>query len=240
MTTLLLGSPVQACIHRPVVHVLALLLSALPCAGVRAADEPDPELVKSALEEPAVDVARGLCSARQVLKMVKVAEGMGDNVTIVVSGVEVSGKNAPQVRDDMRRRIAAYEAAAAQRGVATIASSYRATVENCARTGSFVAAAISEGVRDVVATQKGPAVVFSLRGKVGGKKQTLDAEACLVENRFAMIDPVETGFSYVGEATEGRLVIRPDVEALLSGMFPPADRATLEGCTITFDPAVPR
>ncbi len=55
-----------------------------------------------------------------------------------------------------------------------------------------------------------------------------------------MIDPVETGFSYLGQATEGRLVIRPDVEALLSGMFPPADRATLEACVITLDPATPQ
>jgi hypothetical protein len=174
------------------------------------------------------------------MNMSKLAEGMGGNVTIVVGGVEVSGKNVAQVRDDSRRRIAAYEAAAAQRGVATVASSYRATAENCGNTGSFLAAAISEGMRDVVVTQKGPAVSLSLRGKVGGKKQKLDAEACLVENRLAMIDPVETGFSYLGEAADGRLFFRPDVETLLSGVFPPADRATLEACVIELSPEVPR
>jgi hypothetical protein len=219
---------------------LVLLVAVLPHPGLRAADATDPDLVKAALDAPAVDVARDLCSARQALKMAKFAEGMGSNVTIVVGGIEVSGKNANQVRDDMGRQIAASEAAARQRGVASVAPRLRATAENCDRSGSFVAAAINEGVRDVVATQKGPAVVLSFRGKVGGKKQTLDAEACLVEDRLAMIDPVETGFSYLGQATEGRLVIRPDVEALLSGMFPPADRATLEACVITLDPATPQ
>ncbi len=213
---------------RPAAQVLWLLLAGLACPGPRAADEPDPELIKAAIAAPAVDVARDLCSARQVMNMSKLAEGMGGNVTIVVGGVEVSGKNVAQVRDDSRRRIAAYEAAAAQRGVATVASSYRATAENCGNTGSFLAAAISEGMR------------LSLRGKVGGKKQKLDAEACLVENRLAMIDPVETGFSYLGEAADGRLFFRPDVETLLSGMFPPADRATLEACVIELSPEVPR
>jgi len=229
-------SSASALLHRSAVQLLPLLLVALPWSGVRAADEPDPELVKAAVGAPAVDVARDLCSARQVMKMAKFAEGMGGHVTVVVSGVEITGKNVNQVREDTRRRIAAYEAAASQRGVTSVASRYRATAENCGNTGSFLAAAISEGLNDVVVTQQGPAVVLSFRGKAGGKKQTLDAEACLVENRFAMIDPVETGFSYLGEVTQGRFVIRPDVETLMSGMFPPSDRTRLEACVIQLNP----
>ncbi len=229
-------SSASALLHRSVVQFLPMLLLALPWVGVRAADEPDPELVKAAVGAPAVELARDLCSARQVMKMTKFAEGMGGHVTVVVSGVEITGKNANQVREDTRRRIAAYEAAASQRGVTNVSSRYRATAESCGNTGSFLAAAISEGLNDVVAAQKGSAVVLSFRGKVGGKKQTLDAEACLVENRFAMVDPVETGFSYLGEVTQGRFIIRPDVETLMSGMFPPSDRTRLEACIIQLNP----
>jgi|OpeIllAssembly_1097287.scaffolds.fasta_scaffold02501_4 hypothetical protein len=222
-----------------VLSVPILLLASYACPGASPPIEPDPALLQAAADAPAVDVARSLCSAKLALKVSEYAE-LGANVTVVVGATEITRENIGQVRKDMEQRIATYEVAIRQRGTADIAGTYRAMATNCTNSGSLLASAISEGLRDASVTQVGPAFGLALRGKIRGKKEKLDADGCVAENTLALTDPVESGYTYIGEATEGRLLIRPDVETILSGMFPPADRATLEACLVTLErPAKP-
>jgi hypothetical protein len=219
---------------------LALGIACIPALDAATAEEAaqvDSKLLAKALEAPAGDLAQGYASSKSTLGMLKMAEA---GITIQLGDKKVTQANVGKVRKDYQARLATYAAAIEQRGMRDIAGDYTAAATGCGKSGSSWAGMVEAGFDKVVIKQEGPEVTLVVMGEYEGKPLEMGAEGVTVEDMLSMIDPMNSDYPLSGRIEDGRITIRPQADLVLRawpGWAGPPQRADVESCVVTLEPA---
>ncbi|XGV98128.1 MAG: hypothetical protein ACAF41_04150 [Leptolyngbya sp. BL-A-14] len=213
---------------------------------VQANSAPNPALIndnallEAALKASAANLAEGYQFVKELLDMLPSAD---HGVTIQTPAQTIGPDNAKEARLELERRLAIYATAIRQRGYKVILGKYRTeATPSCERIQSAWADGIRKSIlSDLNITQDGFTIQLIHQVKHEDKSSTIHIPGTIVESVFIFNDPMNSDFTFVGEMTPGKIIVRPDVERILAAWptgfgFQPPSRDDLSSCTATLTP----
>jgi len=214
----------------------SFVLLATTDIGANAAE---PSL-KDALEAPAGDIAQAYLSTNHMLENVLPYAEMGVVGTIHVGGEKITPRNASSYKKRYKKRKKIYSEAIRQRRHLSLAGTYSGIAsESCARVASFWIGFIQSGeASEIRIDQDGVDAVLTITTLVEGKTRNLKSEAAVVESSIAVSDDMNSDYYSLGEAKDGKIIIRPDVRVLLGwpDWASPPKREDILNCSVELIP----
>ncbi len=201
-------------VRRSVTTGMALLALGATAQPLGAQTREAPSL-ETLLHAPAADVASSYRVLRQLIDLLSLAERGG---TVQWGLRTVTRDNVEQVRLELEQELATLDTAITQRGYGAISGSYepRATKE-CERIPSMWAQTIRAGaIKTVKISQEEFTLQLIQEISLEGESFTAEIPGIIVDSIITFADPMNSDFGFVGEATAGTIVMRPEVDAILA------------------------
>jgi hypothetical protein len=214
----------------------AVALAVTPNNDLNAADP----TVQEALEAPAPDLAQSYLYTNYMLERVLPYAESGVVGTIHVGGEEITARNASKYKRRYKKRKKIYGEAIRQRGQTSLAGTYSGeATESCERVKSHWISAIASGMASSISiNQDGVDATLEIVVMREGESLTLNSKAAVVESSIAVGDQVNPDYYSLGEATDGKVTIRPDVRVLTGwpDWAAPPKREDIIECSVELTP----
>ncbi len=223
------------------VQSLSLLLTAIALVATPNLDANAAEpTLKEALAAPAGDLAQSYLSTNYMLENVLPYAEMGVVDTIHVGGEEITARNASKYKKRYKKRKKIYSEAIRQRGQTSLAGTYSGeATESCVRTKSYWISLIESGMASAITIdQDGVDATLIISVTHEGRTQTVKSGAAVVESSIAVSDEMNSDYYSVGEASDGKISIRPDVRVLMGwpDWASPPEREDILECSVELTP----
>lgn len=202
-------------------------------------DEPtEDSLLETALNVPAVDLAKGYLNVHQLFNFLPLAER---GITIHTPGMTISTDNVERVKADLSLRLATYETAINSRGYESIARSYQATATpSCTQIQSLWAGSIANGTAGEISIVQENFEFQLVHSFDEEKPFTVEIPGIIVESTLMFDDPSNSDFAFVGMVTPEQITVRPDTDAILAAWpdwVKAPRRKDLKTCVVTLSPS---
>lgn len=219
-------------VPRNLTVLLLCLLVVAACAPAQSEEGLTHPTSEQALEAPPAHLALGYLATRSTLDMIEFARAGG---TVQTPEVTINASNAETYAARYTERLATYTAAIDQRGYQRVAGVYSVRASDaCGAAGSMLPAAtgitINQDRFKVELTQDLP---------TGDRLADIVHKGIIVENTLVITDAIASDFTFLGQAQQRALELRPyvaNIQATYSGYpadFPPRpDWDALSRCII--------
>lgn len=212
---------------------------ALISMSVFGANAAEPSL-KDAMQAPAGDLAQAYLTTNYVLERVLPYAEMGVVDTMHIGGDKITSRNASSYKKRYKKRKKIYAEAISKRGQEPLAGTYKGiATESCARVASSWIGLIQSGeASEIKIEQDGANAMLEISVLREGKTRSLKSEAAVVESSIAVSDKMNSDYYSLGEAKDGKVVIRPDVRVLPGwpAWASPPTRQDILNCSVELIP----
>ena len=194
------------------------------------------DMLAEAMDAPPLALAQSYGSIKSVIELLPLVEA---GVTLQLPHGEVNKKNVASVRSELEQQLSIFEKAIEKRGAINISGEYVATANRCDHSGSSWASLIAKGYDRIFVGQDGLEVAFEASKKRRRDNSDRTASGVCVENAIALVDPMNSDYTLVGEFHDGLITIRPDVDSILNAwpdFVQPPSRSNLTSCVVKLTP----
>jgi hypothetical protein len=208
-----------------------------PVSLLLKADDPANNLLETALQVSAEDLAEGYLWAAQLLDWLPaVASGL----TIQTPDMLINSDNLDEVEADLSSRLEIYEIAINRRGYESIAGFYEATATtSCGQTKVSWTTSIAAGeAGEISIVQNG--FRFQIVHRFEGTEPfEVEIPGVIVESKMTFNDPMNGDFGFIGTVAPDQITVNPDTARNLAA-WPdwanPPSQADLDACVVTLRP----
>ena len=189
----------------------------------------------SAPKSPEVELVRSCANAATQRPMIELAQQGGG---VSLNGKRVTASNAPQILavfDKTLKRCADADAAMRSPDMSGHWLPRQSSGEHCA---SMLATAIATEGTVVNARKAGSELAVDIALTMEGKAYSFKATGIAVGALFALTDPGNSDFLWLGEVNDRTVTLRPDIDQVLAswpGWAHPPKRSELETCRLNLE-----
>lgn len=230
--------------YNRIYKVLGLVI-ALLATGCSTGIDTKARNEQEVLGAPPEDLAQGYLAVKTssdlLKKYVKAGAfgGSGASFMVKIRGEVVNKDNVNEQLSKLEKQFSVYEEAIEVRGYSDVAGTYKGeATKSCAKSNSVFAAAIqNQLVTAIEIRQDGIDAQLTIRLKQKDKEMSVGTSAAIAENAFAMVEPMNSDFYFMGEVKDRVIVLKPDVSVLKTwpGWARPPSRSDLEDCMVTLE-----
>lgn len=212
------------------------MVSAFGVAGVSLLFAGSPSVARSATPLSDQKLARACAEASIMVSFVELAAAGGQ---VVIDGKKVDSRNAAKTKADLIAVLERCKVAGEGQESLHFAAHWQAQQTGCERNPSLLGSISGVEHNTVQLAQQPGTLMLKIAGKMEDQSFAFDLNASLVGSAIALVDPGDSNFMWLGEATPARIELGPDTASILRRWpkwIPAPKPADLDSCRVVFLP----